>query len=645
MRETMECNLFVLCFVTQNTTRKKDEQSPSSEHQNSITRMDDLLAWIGSVEMESISQIRSGQTTTTTTTTITPAVDGGGVGSADTRSAEEYMRYLEDTHVRCERIAMELSTAQKGLAAMDETFATVGRKTSELHHLCQDLLADERQLQVFADDLREKLKNFDQLETISSKLNNPNLSVEDTHFLPLLARVDECIAFIEANPTFAEAAQYLLKFKQLQGRALTLIRDYILNLLRRTSPTTAAATAITAPPASATTPTTTTSPAVAAPAAAPIRFETLVPKIKPLCHEIEERAATREFAALLADIHHGYFIQRRKILEDYVLSTLTEYIQLPDMYQMIRAGCSFLANLCHTEHELFQLFFRAPSAGLRMMFEGFFVILYDRVRPAMVHCRDFDQLCILVRILKVEILDRQILPRGDSLASFRPIIQRLLQDAQERLVFVADTYIRDEVAGFEPLAQHLDYPAILRKTSAPSTPTLTRPAASTTPPPLTAPEQDRPSPSPSPQPQQTSDDSTSTPIPTLPAVDASLVSPDGLHYTGWYPTLTRSVRFLARLYMCIDKATFDNLAQETTMFCVQTLCVASRRIERAGNKIDAALFLIKHLVILQDELSPFDIDFFRRERTLDFSHIKGSCHVAISIKGRMHHNNSAVDAK
>jgi hypothetical protein len=29
-------------------------------------------------------------------------------------------------------------------------------------------------------------------------------------------------------------------------------------------------------------------------------------------------------------------------------------------------------------------------------------------------------------------------------------------------------------------------------------------------------------------------------------------------------------------------------------------------------------------VALQDELAPFDINFFRRERVFDFSHIKGT---------------------
>jgi hypothetical protein len=42
------------------------------------------------------------------------------------------------------------------------------------------------------------------------------------------------------------------------------------------------------------------------------------------------------------------------------------------------------------------------------------------------------------------------------------------------------------------------------------------------------------------------------------------------------------------------------------------------------DKIDAQLFLIKYLIILKEQISPFDVSLSSKEKTLDFSHIKGS---------------------
>ena len=39
-----------------------------------------------------------------------------------------------------------------------------------------------------------------------------------------------------------------------------------------------------------------------------------------------------------------------------------------------------------------------------------------------------------------------------------PALARMIQDTQERLIFCAQTHIRDEIEGFSPSAADLDYP-------------------------------------------------------------------------------------------------------------------------------------------------------------------------------------------
>ena len=50
-----------------------------------------------------------------------------------------------------------------------------------------------------AESITQKLSYFDELDRISSRLNTPTLSVTSDTFSSTLARLDECIAFVEQN--------------------------------------------------------------------------------------------------------------------------------------------------------------------------------------------------------------------------------------------------------------------------------------------------------------------------------------------------------------------------------------------------------------------------------------------------------------
>lgn len=50
--------------------------------------------------------------------------------------------------------------------------------------------------------------------------------------------------------------------------------------------------------------------------------------------------------------------------------------------------------------------------------------------------------------------------------------------------------------------------------------------------------------------------------------------------------------------------------------------VAQKRIEARKSTNDGQLFFIKHLLILREQSTPFNVDFRVRETSLDFSNIK-----------------------
>lgn len=64
------------------------------------------------------------------------------------------------------------------------------------------------------------------------------------------------------------------------------------------------------------------------------------------------------------------------------------------------------------------------------------------------------------------------------------------------------------------------------------------------------------------------------------------------------------------------------MAQETVSECCHSLLYASRLISKNQSVYDGQLFLIQHLMILREQITPFDINFCITCKELDFSLMK-----------------------
>jgi hypothetical protein len=66
------------------------------------------------------------------------------------------------------------------------------------------------------------------------------------------------------------------------------------------------------------------------------------------------------------------------------------------------------------------------------------------------------------------------------------------------------------------------------------------------------------------------------------------------------------------------------LATEAIGECTATLVAASKQIVTKKSPTDGLLFLIRHLLTLREQITPFDATFSITEHSLDFSHMKGN---------------------
>ncbi|CAN0920500.1 Conserved oligomeric Golgi complex subunit 3 [Linum grandiflorum] len=363
------------------------------------------------------------------------------------------------------------------------------------------------------------------------------MNVGNGNFLPLLKRLDECIAYVETNPQYAESSVYLLKFRQLQSRALGLIRSHVLSVLKGASSQVQAAIRSSGGGK------TSLSEGVEA-SVIYVRFKAAASELKPVLEEVEGRSARKEYVLMLAECHKLYCEQR-------------------------------LSLVCQLEHQLFDHFFPSSSedvSSLAPLIYPLATYLYDTLRPKLIHETSVDLLCELVDILKVEVLGDQLSKRSESLAGLRPTLERILADVHERLTFRARTHIRDEIANYIPSDEDLNYPAKLEQTNE----TVS---------------------------------------------EASSVDENAELFKSWYPPLEKTLSCLSKLYRCLEQSVFTGLAQEAVEVCSDSIQKASKLIAKRTTAMDGQLFLIKHLLILREQIAPFDIEFSVTHKELDFSHL------------------------
>ncbi|GAU16792.1 hypothetical protein TSUD_200350 [Trifolium subterraneum] len=446
----------------------------------------------------------------------------------------------------------------------------VATKTKTLHDACDRLVQEKQRLIDFAEALRSKLNYFDELENVATNFYSPNMNVGNENFLPLLKRLDECISYVESNPQYAESSVYLLKFRQLQSRALGMMRSHVLAILKGASSQVQEAIRGSGGDKAS------ISEGVEA-SVIYVRFKAAASEasLKPLLEEIESRSSRKEYGQILIECHRLYCEQRLSLIRSIVQRRISEFSKKESLPSLTRSGCAYLIQVCQLEHQLFDHFFPASSkdvSSLSPLMDPLSTYLYDTLRPKLVHETNIDFLCELVDILKMEVLGEQHSRRSESLAGLRPTFERILADVHERLTFRARTHIRDEIANYMPTNEDLDYPEKLKR-SAESTSEIN------------------------------------------PADD----NPDT--FKTWYPPLEKTLSCLSKLYRCLESEVFTGLAQEAVEVCSTSIQKASKLIAKRSSQMDGQLFLIKHLLNLREQIAPFNIEFSVTQKELDFSHL------------------------
>ncbi|KAK2739476.1 Golgi transport complex subunit 3 [Onygenales sp. PD_40] len=547
-------------------------------------------------------------------------------------SYEEYQSCLDELEMskaHLDSLLSDTTSTLDILSSLSESFKSVETQTSAFQQQCEGLLSAQKRSTKLADDIQENLRYYDFLDPVSRRLNAPGAgnSVRTKDFSEMLKHLDECLDYMQAHvsvqvlsyhgnanpqkPEQKESETYRSRYRLLLTRALTLIRGHFVSTLREIS------SGVAKRIADRQLNDTTMSALLYA------KFRVGAAELKEIGLEIQKRAvppldpeqgAEAEYQSLLNELHSSFSATRGKLVIPVLRKRLNDIAQAPstskDLVAFARASISYIRGICLDEFELWGQWFHGQQ-GLYDFLESVCEPLYDHLRPRIIRETKLVKLCQLCTLLQTRYLSD---PEEDgefpdpSQLDFSVLIQPALEDAQTRLVFRAQAILRDEIEKYKPRPEDIDYPARNRKVSLPGTNDKSQAVSG----------------------RKGSFVEADTTVPKMPmVVDEDTDSPQEKDsrwdfdsrsvFEGWYPTLRKAVWLLSRIYRLVNSTVFDDLAHQIVHQTNLSLHTASAQIATKSTPTDAQLFLIKHLLLLKQQIVAFDIEFVNPEVSVDFS--------------------------
>ncbi|CAO3632757.1 unnamed protein product [Cunninghamella echinulata] len=522
----------------------------------------------------------------------------------------------------CDEFLNDLQSTRKLFDDLGNDYGFVEKQTKSLQTTCEELLEEQHQLTQLADALTERLQYFNQLEPIAKVFNAPGDDIcLKPDFIPMLEKLDECITYMNDHLNYRDSELYLMRFRQCLTRAMTLIKMYAISTIKTLGyETYKQIMSKNADPTMTLSKQTTIFN---------VKFRTIAPTIKNLADEVEKRGRGHtEYMTLYKEIISVYIQTRQQVLSPIISRKIMELgPNGGNLLTFARNGCAYIMGLCSDEYNLFYTFFQTGEDEIYEYLELLTSYLHDYLRPRIIHENNILVLSELCSIFQMYVLqENQLLPVTDNDASkkevvFGHLIQDALEDAQTRLVFRSQMYIHNDIEKYQSKPEDFQLER-LKGNSASSTSIL-----------LDSNQQQQS------QQQEITigpatlniDEDQSDTQSIAPSIamterstfeDPDVLLGQGLDVSkGWYPTLQKTMWILSKLYRNVQTKVFEDLAQEAISLCIETLKKASETMETNESRLVSQLFLIKQLITLKEQLTPFEVNFVHAEKALDFSSV------------------------
>ncbi|GMR53461.1 hypothetical protein PMAYCL1PPCAC_23656 [Pristionchus mayeri] len=518
---------------------------------------------------------------------------------------------------RLRSMQKRMNECEEKMRELCSGYGSVTSRTSSLHDACERALKNQTHLASMAEQIKANLYYFKQANLIFKKLSSgTKLSVTGQSFTSILASIDEFLHLLRSHREWKEADLYIDKYEQCLSRAMTCIRASVLNEIE-------AATMDVSRRREelgggegrkegqiSDEETLTLLYGV---------FSSRAQSVKAAISVAESRfSGVPEFEAMLSECMQVYFSTRQQLINPVLEATLAQLVETQgdSSCTLTRSSSSFLLRVIDDEFRLYRQFFSSEERGemgggmdtpegmsiissrthplpptpsspssffwsatssFDQFVEGLSRLLYNILRPMVIHNPHLETLTELCAILKVEMVDQRCglmswMMEGEGMESrvgisngrrtfdprgaFVRVIGELVGDIVERIVYRAEMYAQSDIASYRPSPGDLAYPEKLEMMKSIEEGQKKKTSVC---------EEEEGEKAEGGEGEGERGRKTSS-APTPSAVD--------LHCL-WYPTVRRSVMVLAKLFKYMDMGVFQSIARDILIACCLSLDTAA----------------------------------------------------------------------
>ena len=111
-----------------------------------------------------------------------------------------YLAELNGYRVACDDIFEQIDQCLRDVGTAEESYRSVADRSRSLQEACEKLLEQQTHMASLAESLADRLSYFNELEAIAKLFNTPGEAIVlHERFLPSLSRLDQCLAYVDAN--------------------------------------------------------------------------------------------------------------------------------------------------------------------------------------------------------------------------------------------------------------------------------------------------------------------------------------------------------------------------------------------------------------------------------------------------------------
>lgn len=467
----------------------------------------------------------------------------------------------------------------------------ISKGTLEFANQSTNLIIKQHTFEKTISEIDTYLSMFLPLDSITKDLSRPgNYLIKKQKFKQILTQLDDSINFLKRNSEFKQSDFYNIKFRQCLTRCLTLIRNYLIDKLKELLEKVAKDLN------SKISTNTNLTQDILIYSEFSNFIESDDANFSGLINEIISRIPNHvEYKGLMDDVLQQYFKIRLSLLSNYIWESISSENlakHTGDIVQFCQNNISFFKKVLEREYTLFKKFFNyntLPTNQKRYLkfelydyFKNLIDPLYDLVRQKIIRETNISNLCQLAILLQkyyefedegsdIQSVSSANIDSGNAIMNYGELFEPILNDVQTRIIFRIQVYVDEKLIKYKPKPEDLLIGH--RKKS------------------------------------------------TNNAQESSLdVDFDENLFPDVYLPLGKALSILSKIYELINSVVFDDLAHYIVHSSIFILREGAYKLAMSHlGAVDANLFYLKNLIILQNQLNNFDIQYVRTETTLDFT--------------------------